>query len=255
HAWAVRSDQTHAQLVTLDLHVQHVEGRNAFGDTDDQLDTSECRFQDRILTEGSRHIDDRGIGARGFNRFAHGVENRQAQVGLTALAGGHATNHLGAVGNGLFRVEGPLAAGETLADDLGVLVDQNAHCLPPAALTTDSAALVRLVAAIMLRRLSASFFAPNSALLPSRRTTTGTLTPTSATAAMIPSAIRSQRTIPPKMFTSTALTLLSERMILKASVTRSLVAPPPTSRKLAGAPPCSLTMSMVPMARPAPFTM
>src|SRR5690606_30982023 len=66
HAWAVRPDQTYAQLVTLDLHVQHVECRNAFGDTDDQLDTSECRFQDRILTEGSRHIDDRGIGARGF---------------------------------------------------------------------------------------------------------------------------------------------------------------------------------------------
>ncbi len=30
---------------------------------------------------------------------------------------------------------------------------------------------------------------------------------------------------------------------------------PPTSRKLAGAPPCSLMMSMVAMARPAPLTM
>ena len=38
-------------------------------------------------------------------------------------------------------------------------------------------------------------------------------------------------------------------------VTRSLVAPPPTSRKFAGWPPWSLMRSMVAMARPAPFTM
>lgn len=50
------------------------------------------------------------------------------------------------------------------------------------------------------------------------------------------------------------LTLLSEVMSLKASVTWWAVAPPPTSRKLAGVPPWSLMMSMVAMARPAPFT-
>ena len=43
-------------------------------------------------------------------------------------------------------------------------------------------------------------------------------------------------------------------MSLKASVTCSEVAPPPTSRKLAGSPPCSLMMSIVDMANPAPFT-
>jgi uncharacterized membrane protein len=37
--------------------------------------------------------------------------------------------------------------------------------------------------------------------------------------------------------------------------TLSLVAPPPTSRKLAGSPPCSLIRSMVAIARPAPLTM
>ncbi len=40
----------------------------------------------------------------------------------------------------------------------------------------------------------------------------------------------------------------------KASVTWSLLAPPPTSRKLAGSPPWYLMMSMVLMARPAPLT-
>ena len=44
-------------------------------------------------------------------------------------------------------------------------------------------------------------------------------------------------------------------MILNAAVTRSFVAPPPTSRKLAGDAPYSLMMSMVAIARPAPFTM
>jgi hypothetical protein len=62
---------------------------------------------------------------------------------------------------------------------------------------------------------------PLSALVPSRRTTTGTLTPTSLTAWMMPSAIRSQRTMPPKMLTRIAFTFGLERMSLKASVTRS----------------------------------
>jgi len=71
---------------------------------------------------------------------------------------------------------------------------------------------------------------------------------------MMPSAIMSQRTMPPKMLTKIALTLSELRISLKASVTRSLVAPPPTSRKLAGAPPFNWITSIVAMARPAPLT-
>jgi len=61
--------------------------------------------------------------------------------------------------------------------------------------------------------------------------------------------------MPPKMLTSTAFTLASERISLKASATRAAVVPPPTSRKFAGRPPCSCTRSMVAIASPAPFTM
>ena len=57
------------------------------------------------------------------------------------------------------------------------------------------------------------------------------------------------------MLMKIAFTAGSDRMILKAAVTFSVLAPPPTSRKLAGSPPAALTMSMVAMARPAPFTM
>jgi hypothetical protein len=60
--------------------------------------------------------------------------------------------------------------------------------------------------------------------------------------------------MPPKMLTRMPLTFGFLSMILKASVTFSVVAPPPTSRKLAGSAPNSLMVSMVAMARPAPFT-
>ena len=43
---------------------------------------------------------------------------------LSALAGCDATDHVGAVGKRLFGVESPLFAGETLADDFGVFIDQ-----------------------------------------------------------------------------------------------------------------------------------
>ncbi|MND44866.1 hypothetical protein D3C80_357150 [compost metagenome] len=135
-AWAVRADQGNTQLVALDLGIQHVQGRNAFGDADDQLDAAESRFQDRVFAERSRNVDNRSVSTGSRNGFFNGVEHWQAQVSGAALAWGHAANHLGAVGDGLFGVESTLRAGEALADDFGVFIDQDAHYLPSAALTT-----------------------------------------------------------------------------------------------------------------------
>ena len=86
------------------------------------------------------------------------------------------------------------------------------------------------------------------------RTTSGTVRLTALQAAITPSAMVSQRMMPPKMLTRMPFTLRLLSMILKASVTFSAVAPPPTSRKLAGSPPNSLMVSMVAIARPAPLT-
>src|SRR5690606_2254576 len=254
HTRAVRADHTYAFAINVFFRIQHVDGRNAFSDAHDQLNACICGFNDGIFAERCRHVDDGRFCTGLLYCLTHGVEHRQAQMLGTAFSGADATHHFGAVLNRLLRVESTLCAGKALADNLGVFIDQDAHYLPPAALTTCSAASARLVAAMIFRPLSARTLAPRSALLPSRRTTTGTLTPTSLTAPMMPSAIISQRTMPPKMLTRTACTASSDRMILNASVTRSLVAPPPTSRKLAGWPPASLMMSMVPMARPAPLT-
>ena len=59
---------------------------------------------------------------------------------------------------------------------------------------------------------------------------------TSRTAVRMPLAMTSHFMMPPKMLTKIPPTFLSAHRILKASVTCSVLAPPPTSRKLAGSP-------------------
>ena len=68
-------------------------------------------------------------------------------------------HQLGAVGEALLRVKGALFAGKTLANDLGILVDQNAHDpeLPPCC-TAFTAASVRSLAGVMARPLLGQHF-------------------------------------------------------------------------------------------------
>src|SRR6202171_3777321 len=219
-ARAVGADQARSGAGQHRLHAHHVIHRDAFGDAHRRC------------------------------------ESRQSQVLLSAAARSHAAHEPGAVGQRCFRVKGALLAGKSLADHPGVAVDQNAHALPFAAsATTLRAASVRSAAAVIVSPLLASFARASCALVPSSRTTTGTLTPTFFTALITPSAMVSQRTMPPKMFTSTARTRELDRISSNAAVTRSLVAPPPTPRTCAGRPWCSLIRSMVAIASPAPFTM
>src|SRR2546426_925921 len=110
-------------------------------------------------------------------------------------------------------------------------------------------------AVVRARPDQASIFLPSSTLVPSMRTTTGSRRPSFFTAAITPSASRSQRRMPPKTLMKTALTLESEERIRNAFSICSGEAPPPTSRKLAGSPPASLMMSIVAIASPAPLTM
>ena len=56
------------------------------------------------------------------------------------------------------------------------------------------------------------------------------------------------------VLTTVLLACGSWKMILKAAVTCSLLAPPPTSKKLAGCPPKCWMMSIVAIASPAPLT-
>src|SRR4029450_8168495 len=128
------------------------------------------------------------------------------------------------------------------------------HFFPAAAFMAFCAASAKSSAAITARPESAINFFPASTFVPSSRTTSGTDSFNVFAALMIPSAMMSYFMIPPKMLTKIAFTFLSAIRILKASVPCSSVAPPPTSRKLAGSPPYNLMMSIVAIARPAPFT-
>ena len=95
----------------------------------------------------------------------------------------------------------------------------------------------RVQAAITAKPDSAIILFPASTLVPSSLTISGIGRFTALTAFTMPCASTSHFMIPPKMLTRIAFTFLSEMRSLNASVTCSSVAPPPTSRKLAGLPP------------------
>src|SRR3546814_764219 len=180
------------------------------------------RFEDGVGGEGRRHVDDRGRRAGLGHRLGDGVEDRQVEMAGAAFARRDTPHHLGAVGDRLLRVEGSLRAGEALANDLGRGIDEDGHYAASfTALTIFSAASARLSAETMGRPDSRRIFLPSSTLVPSRRTTSGTCSLTSRAAATTPSAITSQRMMPPKMLTSMPSTLGSERISLNAVVTRS----------------------------------
>ena len=129
-----------------------------------------------------------------------------------ALARRHAADHPGAVGDRLLGMEGALRAGEALADDLGV-ADRPG---PPSGCLSDRGHdLLGGVArdrspAVIARPDSLRICLPSSTLVPSRRTTSGTPRLTSRAAATTPSAITSQRMMPPKMLTRMPSTLGSD---------------------------------------------
>src|SRR5471032_3260906 len=101
-------------------------------------------------------------------------------MGAATFARRGAAYHLGAIGDGLFGMKGALLAGEALADHLGILVNENRHYFEPfTALTIFSAASARSLAEMIAMPDLARISLPNSTLVPSRRTTSGTLSETS----------------------------------------------------------------------------
>src|SRR6516165_2881328 len=253
---AVRADQPRSAAAQAALDADHVEDRNSLGDADDQRDLYVGRFEDCIGGKGRRHINHGGIAAGRGAGFVDGIEHRQVEVPGAAFARRHTADHLGAVRDRLLGMESALGAGDPLADHPGRGVDQDRHqAASLTAPTTFWAASARLSAARIGSPDCCRMRLPSSTLVPSRRTTSGTCRLTSRAAATTPSAITSQRMIPPKMLTRIPSTFGSLRISLNAVVTRSFVAPPPTSRKLAGLLPCNLMMSIVAIARPAPLTM
>src|SRR6185437_11701084 len=256
NARAVRSDEARGLCLEERPDFHHVDHRNTFGDADDERYAGIGRFHDAVRGEWRRHEDDGRIRAGLSHRLADGVEDRTIEMLLSAFARRDTTDHVGAIGNRLLGVERALFTGEALDDEASLFIDEDTHYfLPPAAATTFSAASLMPSAMVKLKPESRRICLPCSTLVPSMRMTIGTLMPRSRAAATTPVASVSQRRMPPKILMRTAFTLASESRMRNAFLICSGCAPPPTSRKFAALPPAYWMMSMVPMARPAPFTM
>src|SRR5271166_2244260 len=162
------------------------------------------------------------------------------------LAGVHAADDLRARLEHARGVDGGLATGDALDDDLVVLVQKDRHihksfqALASCAALSAASSIVGTsvtsgwLASVRMRR-------PSSTLLPSRRTTSGLLasSPRISSALTIPVATASHAVMPPKTLTNTLLTCSSFKMTSSPAAITSAEAPPPMSRKLAGlTPPC-----------------
>src|SRR5438105_572651 len=240
HARTVRTNEQRLLPAHAITGADHVAHRYAFGDADDEIEPRIDRLVDRRRGERRWHVDHRHRRAGRLLRIRHRAEYRNAFEVLARFlrvdSGDKARAPIRIRAAGL-RMELPRLAGDALRHHPGVLVDQDAHRLTFTAATTFSAASPMLSAEMIGRPESRSIFLPSSSFVPFMRTTSGSESFTSRAALTTPLAMVSHFMMPPKMLTRIAFTLRLESMILNAAVTLSAVAPPPTSRKLAGWPP------------------
>src|SRR5215212_198092 len=239
-----------AREVVVDA--QLVVGGDALGDGDDQRDAGVLGLEDRVGGEAGRDEDHRGVRAGLGDRVVERVEHRDALDVLAALAGRHAAHDVRAVAPVVERVERALAPGDAGRAELRAGADEDGH---QAASSTTLVAEPSMVASVWTlgRSASASSARPSLSLVPSSRTTNGTVGRICANASIRPLATSSQRVMPPKMLNRTAETFSFERITSTALVISSALAPPPASRKFAGAPPAWATTSSVLITSPAPL--
>ena len=130
-AGAIRADQADLGVVGLEVshRAGHVEDRNPLGDRDDQRDPGVGGFEDRVGGERRRHEDHRRVGAGLLDRIGAGVKHRHAQGRSSPLARGHPADQVRAIVAALLGVKRPRLAGDPLADQPGVLVNQDAHAM------------------------------------------------------------------------------------------------------------------------------
>ena len=122
-----------------------------------------------------------------------------------AFARRHARHYFRAVIHHLLRVKSAFAPSKPLHDQTSALINQHAHRAPPARATAFSAPSFIPSATAKFRPECFKISFPCWTFVPSMRTTTGTLNFNSFAAFTTPLASTSQRKMPPKIFTNTAL--------------------------------------------------
>ena len=241
------------------MHAHHVERRDAFGDADDERHARVGRFHDRVGRERRRHEDHRASAPVAFTACSTVSKIGKPSTSVPPLPGVTPPTIFVPYSRQRLGVELPGRAGDALDDDARVPVDEDAHLPPPRSLRGGDGELRALghVGGGLDREARTPRGSPCRARRwcpPGGRRAAPRARPRFA-AATTPSARTSQRRMPPKMLMKIAFTFGSESRMRNAWPTFFWSAPPPTSRKLAGSPPANLMMSIVAIARPAPFTM
>ena len=124
HAGTVRSHQSGCRVFEHTFDPDHVQHRNAFGNTNHQRKACVDRFEDCVRRKGRRNIDDGCIGACDGYGFVDGVKNRQPEMHQPALARCHTADHVGAIADRLFTMECCLRTCKSLANDFCASVYQ-----------------------------------------------------------------------------------------------------------------------------------
>ena len=128
-AGAVRADQDGVAAPDQLIDADHVEHRHAFGDGARSL---RCRRRraSRIASaaNGGGHEDHRGVRAGLLDRFDRRCRRRAAPSTVSpAFARRDAADHLRAVFLAALGVKRARLAGDALADDAGLFIDEDAH--------------------------------------------------------------------------------------------------------------------------------
>src|SRR5206468_2222766 len=155
---------------------------------------------------------------------------------LAAFPWRHTRDDFRAVLHHLLCVERSVAAGDSLHDEAGRSIAEDAHVAFP--LDRATACFTASSMSVNAENPARSRIAmPSRSFVPVSRMTIGTLSGNSFVASTMPLATSSPRVMPPKMLKRIALTFGSPVMMLSALTTFWGFELPPMSRKLAGAPP------------------
>src|SRR6202008_1469935 len=215
-----------------------VEHRHTFSDANNEWNAGVSGFHHRIRCERGRNIDHGRIGARVFDRFRNSVEDRNFVLELlAALPRRDTADDLRSVLDHLPGVERAVAARDSLNQQAGVLVDEDAHAAFPPVARATAFLTASSMSVIADNPLSLRIFTAISSLVPVSRMTSGTLSGFCLIAVTIPFATSSVRVMPPKMLNRIVFTLGSLVMMRSAATTFSGFDEPPMSRKLGGSPP------------------
>ena len=114
-------------LIQIGAHLDQVQGGDTLGDADDEPDAGVSRLEDGVGSEAGRHVDDRSVGARGFDRLLDRVEDGHVVHLAAPFARRDAGHHLGAVLNHPAGVERPLPPGDPLDEKPGIFIYKDAH--------------------------------------------------------------------------------------------------------------------------------